>query len=153
MASIRDKIIAAAITALNTARPGGIPAAERTRTAAIDPSELPSILVYPGLDQPEEVGGGLGPIVKSSFRILVEMRAAGTISIRADEAIDPLYVWTVKKLAGARLSDGAGGFLNHDIQEGETSFQFDQGEAPYGLAVTAFLVSYQHLVGDPEARV
>ena len=153
MASIRDQIVAAAIAELNTARPPGIPQADRTRLAAITPSELPSIIVFPGLDQPEEVGPPAGPIVRSRFRMIVEQRAAGTASVRPDAAVDALYVWVIKKLARKRLTAGGGGFLNHDTVEGETSFAFEQGDEPYALATTALIVTYQHLVADPEARV
>lgn len=153
MASIRDQIIAAAITALNTGRPAGIPVAERVRTADLTPAELPAITVYPTHSTPEEIGGGGGPLVRARLAFVVECRAAGTDAIRPDAAVDPLYVWVVQKLANRRLPDGLGGLLNHDIVEGETSFVYEQGAAPYCLAAVEMTAVHQYLVANPEARV
>lgn len=153
MASIRDRIIAAAITALNTGAPGGVPTAERVRTADLEPSDLPSIIVYPTRTSPDPLGGGERNAVRARLSFNVECRAAGTGSIRPDEAIDPLCVWVIKALGGKRLSDGAGGFLNHDIVEGETTFVFEQGAAPYCLASVEMTAVYQYLVSNPESRV
>lgn len=153
MASVRDQIVAAAIVALNTGTPVGVPQAERVRTAAIEPSELPSIIVYPSHDTNEAIGGDGGPLVRARFTMVVECRAAGTSSIRPDQAVDPLYVWVVKALVNNRLPDGAGGFLNHFMNEGDTTFSYEEGDAPYCLAATEMIAVYQHLVGDPESRV
>jgi hypothetical protein len=153
MASVRDQIVAAAIVELNTGAPGGIPTAERVRLAELAPTDLPSILVFPSSDAPEEIGGGGGAIVRSRLTLVVECRAAGTASIRPDQAVDPLAVWVVKALGNKRLPAGGGQFLNHDIVQGETTFSFEEGEAPYCLAAIEMIVVYQHLVADPEARV
>lgn len=153
MASVRDKIVAAAVAALNTGTPVGVPAADRVRTAEVAPSELPSIVVFPVRDEPEEVGGGGGPIVLSRLTLVAECRAQGTASVRPDEALDPLATWVVKALANKQLPNGAGGVLNNDILEGSTSFSYESGETPMSLAAVEMIVVYQHLVADPESRV
>ena len=154
MASIRERIVAAAVVALNTGAPVGVPQAERERLAAVDPNvDLPSIIVFPVHDVPEQVGGDGGPLVRSRLTLTVECRAAGTASVRPSQATDPLFVWVVKTLVGTRLPDGSGGFLTHFINQGETTFSYEQGEAPYCLAAIEMTAVYQQLVADPESRV
>jgi hypothetical protein len=152
VSSIRERIAAAAVVELNTGTPGGVPQTERSRTADYQPADLPAIVVYLMRDVHERVGGGSGPIYRSRVTLFVECRASGTGSLRADQAVDPLYLWVVKALAGKRLPDGAGGFLNHDIFEGDTTFAYEQGNVPHCLASTEMVVEYQRLRGDPEAR-
>lgn len=152
MATIRDRIVAAAITTLNTGTPVGVPQAERVRTADIGLEELPSIIVFPTLDVPEPVGSPGIPIVRSRLSLTVELRAAGTALVRPDQALDPLYSWVIRALVRRRLSDGAGGFLNHDTLEGQTTFAYEQGDKPLAFASVELVVSYQHLSNDPDNR-
>lgn len=146
MSSIREQIIVAVVAALNVGSPPAV--TERTRLSAIEDSGLPSIVVFPLDDTAEEIGGGGGPIVRSRLKLGFELRAKGTAIARADTAVDALYVWLIKKVAGNQL-----GGLAIDIVEGDTSFRFESGENPMCLATVDMTVVYQHLTANPEARV
>ena len=150
MASIREQILDAVVAALSAGSPPAT--VERSRSADLGPADLPSIIVYPIRDQPGDNSSATRPAVLSRLTFVVECRAAASASVRADEAVDPLYVWVVQKLGQQRLADGAGGWLNHDMVEGETAFAYDRGEAPYCLASIEFDATYQHLRRDPELR-
>ena len=51
MSSIREQVIAALMTVLNTGRPSGVPAAERTRVIALEVAQLPSSVLVPAVDE------------------------------------------------------------------------------------------------------
>ena len=147
MASVREQIVVAAIAALNAGTPGGVPAAERTRSTAVEEAGLPSIIVYPTRETSASAPAH-GPIVHRRLTLAVECRAKGDGTVRPDQAVDPLVVWVIKALAGSVL-----GGLAHVIEEGDITFAYEQGEAPLCLAVVEMVVEHQHLVTNPESRV
>lgn len=149
MSTVREQIITAAVAALNTGTPGGVPATERERVAAVEEQDgAGAIALYPVRDVPEEVGGGGGPLMRCRLTLAVEVWAKGTALLRPSQAVDPMLVWIVKTLAGNRL-----GGLAHDIVEGETIFAYEAGDNPWCRATVELIVSYQHLVSDAEARI
>jgi hypothetical protein len=149
VSTIREQLVVAAVLALNTSTPGGVPAAERTRRAGMPEGAVEKYIgVGPSRDLPEEVGGGGGPLMRSSLTLAVEMWAPGSDADRPDKVVDPLYEWVVKTLGGNAL-----GGLALDIVEGESTFEYGGGEYPYVKLTTEMIVSYQHVVNDPTRRV
>jgi hypothetical protein len=151
--TVRESIIQGLVTQLNTGTPAGVPAAQRTRLAALQVGELPSIIVFPLSEEPEIQGGNRGPLVRATLTTAIECRGKGSATLRPDQAVDPLLAWVVKALGGRRLSDGAGGHLTHPIKEGRTTWRYEFADDALCLATVELEVPYQHLVADAERRI
>ncbi len=147
MATIREQVIAAAVLALNTGTPVGVPTAERERGVAISETSSAVISVYPLLETVEGVGRPSNPIVRCRLTLSVSCWARGTVSQRPSQAVDPLLAWVVKALGANRY-----GGLAHDTRRGDLSFKYDHGENPWCQATQEMVIDYQHLVADAEAR-
>lgn len=148
MSSVREQVLAAVMTALNTGRPMGVPAAERTRVLALEAASLPSIVLVPRRESVEAKGGRFGPLVERRLTIELEHRAAGGSGLAADQAADALLSWPVKALCGNTL----GGLVN-DVRETGTEWQYADGEEPFVLASQSFEVAYTTRVADADQRV
>lgn len=152
MSTIREQIVAAALTALNTSRPAGVPnVVERSRLFAIETSSLPAMTIYPLRDAVFDVGGRRGPKVRRELTLLVECRAKGQVTptvVSSDAAADPLCAWAV-----AALCDNDLGGLANDISETETNFEYDQAtEGQVCMATVAFQIDYESLAANAESR-
>lgn len=152
MSTIREQIVSAALTALNTSRPAGVPnVVERSRLFAIDTSSLPAMTIYPNRDAVFDVGGRRGPKVRRVLTLLVECRAKGQLvptPVSSDAATDPLCAWAVKTLC-----DNSLGGLANDISESETTFEYDQAtEGQVCVATVAFQIDYESLAANAESR-
>lgn len=148
--TIREIIIEAVIAALNTGTPGGVPAAQRSRSFPLDESD--SICVYPVRETPETINGSGGSVVRADLRLAVEVRAKGAPGTSADKQADAALSWIVKALVKNRFSDGSGGHYALDTERGEITWEYEHGEAPVVLAIQEFIVTYQHLAANPDAR-
>lgn len=140
--TIREQIIQAALEALNTARPPGVPnAVERTRTFAISASMLPMMIVYPKHESVKDVGGRRGPMVARALTLFVDCYGA-------DETwIDALTAWAV-----AKLSDNTFGGLVNETTEDRSAFAYDQAaDGPIKKATVAFTIDYDSPAGNLEA--
>ena len=142
MATLRKQIIDACVTALNTGRPTGIPAASRIRQDQFEASTTPSISVYPGDETIEPATNRVSPVVKRSLQVVVEVRIAGN---NPDALLDPAVAWVEKTMSA--LSSP----LVHDVREVSVTQEFAIGTEPLGLARCSFVVSYQTRRTDPEA--
>ena len=143
--TVRESILEAIVAALNTARPAGIPAAERARTLGVDIESMPTILVYPGRDTATDVGGRAGPIQKRSFEILVECWAAKSETATADQATDPLAAWVV-----CTLGDNSLGGLVSKLRDSATDFGIDDVDGACCLCSITMLAEYSHRADDLE---
>lgn len=150
MSSIRAQIIAALVTRLNTGTPGGVPATIRSRTVPESvSSSLESIAVYPVREVPERVH--VRALTRSKLTLAFEVRAVGSDSVTPDESADDSLEWIVKSVAGYLIPSGQE-YLNLDTEEGETTWDYQQGEYPLVIATINMDVVYQHLVADAAAR-
>lgn len=149
MASKRDSIIAAVVTALGVASVGGTTKptgldVHRMRTRPIQADALPAMVVFWLGD--EAPSPDATSRTMRSTRIAVECRVAhpGT---NPDAALDPLLVWATK----AVLADHTLGGLASEVEEGRSYPDLgDQGEAVAAAAIE-FVVKYQTTWNDPES--
>jgi hypothetical protein len=145
MSTLRERIIAAVVTALNTGRPSNVPEATRLKTTPYEPSQLPAITVYPVREEVEDVGGRFGPIVKRALTLRVECRATGD---PVDQKLDPMLAWATKALSGNDL-----GGLVIDIAEAGTEWAVEPAEAVHGIAIADFTALYATKTNDQEAEI
>lgn len=144
MATIREQILAAILTALNTGTPGGVPMAVRGRTMPYEAAQLPAMALYPVREEVENAGGRFGPIVKRRLTFNVEIRATGALS---DQVLDPITAWLTKALAGNTL-----GSLTHEIEEVGTEWSVEAADKTFGMATVTFAARYQTKTADQEAK-
>ena len=144
MATIRQQILEAAVTALNTGTPSGVPSAAQRRITPRDIGDLPAIDVAPGEEVVVRVGGAGGPIVKRSMKFKVRCWVKGDAP---EIAADPLIAWATKALAGSRL-----GGLALQIDEVGTTWIYDIADDVYGVAEVEFSAEYVTKFNDQEAK-
>jgi len=147
MSSLREQAVQAAVTALNTDTPAGVPQTERARTLALDAANLPTIIAYAVKDEAGDVGGRKGPIVARKLRLHFECWAVETEELSADAAVDPLICWVVKALTDSTL----GGLLN-GLREAETTLVLDREDRAVCYATVVMVADYQCKSGDLEQR-
>jgi hypothetical protein len=142
--SIRDQIIAAAIMALNTGTPSGVPRADRARTEPYQPVDLPAITVFPHTDETTTLKNDRwGPIVDRLCIVRVACYVAGD---PPDALLDPMIVWAEKT-----LNSNPFGNLASDILPGRFEWQYANEDQKYSLVLADFHVWYQTLRTDPTA--
>jgi hypothetical protein len=147
MSTIREEIIAAVISALNTGRPSGVPAAERARTIALAEDSIPTILVYPGHDTQGAVGGKRGPLKRHDFEIQIECWAREGSGLTPDQAVDPYLAWVDRCLDGKTL-----GGLVEQVLTVETNWGFGQGTFAFCLAAVTLIADFHSRTGEPEEK-
>lgn len=144
MASKRESLILAVIAALEAAGgPTGL-SVHRFPTRDLESDDLPAIAVFPTDDVPGQATHD-GKRDKS-LTLAIELRAQATSGESPDEALDPLYVWTVQAL----FTDPTLGGLASALWEGKTVWEGDERSAAYGAAVTLFEIEYETTEADPE---
>jgi hypothetical protein len=140
--SYRDKIIAAAVAALNA--PGDKPAtAYRTRTDAFAQTELPAMLVYPVREQAERAGR---TVSKRTLLLRVEVMTSGDAP--QDAVLDPVLVYVVRTLYADANFLG----MILALEEQSIEWQVEGGELDYAIAVVDFALTYTSQVDDPTVR-
>lgn len=145
---MRAQIVAAIVAALNSGTPGGVPATEASRTFAGDEAALPSILLYPVRESPEEIHGSGGSVVRAKLLLHLEVRAKGSAGVTADTAADACLSWI-----GKTLPKNTFGGLALNTASGEINWSFEHGENPVVLAVQEIEVTFQHLAANPDQRI
>jgi hypothetical protein len=146
MSSIREQIIEAAIVALNTGRPGGVPAADRTRMEPYQAGDLPAVTVMPVREgMVHEKSSRWAYYLKRTLTFRVECRVAGN---PADELLDPLLTWAGQALATPPNGAAFGG-LAEDCIETLCEWQYAAQDQPYAMAMLDFTVEYVTLKADP----
>jgi hypothetical protein len=147
VSSVLEQNIAAAITAVNTSRPVGVPEFKRERSEAIKETDASAAAVYPNRESPEYPFGRGGAVVRKRASVLFEVWGKATSSLRPTQVVDASLVWIVKTLVGNKL-----GGLAISITEGEKAWAYEQGAAPWVRATQELIFEFQHLASDPEAR-
>lgn len=137
--SQRDKIVAAAVTALNAGvdRPG---TAYRTRVDALAANELPAYVVYPAKNSAERMGPNT---TKHAFTLRVECHCAGEAP--RDQALDPLLVYAVKTLYADATFTG----LLKGLEEGDTDWDVEPAFEDAAVATLEMLVTHATAANDP----
>lgn len=148
MSSVREQVIAAVMTALNTGRPGGVPATERTRMLALEASQLPSTVLVPRRESVQFKGGRWSPLVERTLTVELEHRALGSAGVTPDQAADAQLSWPVKALCGNTL-----GGLAMEIRETGTEWGYSDEGQPGVLASQSFEIAYTTRVADADQRV
>ena len=145
--SIREQIIAAAITALQaTGKPAGLNVfRERTRPIEID--SLPSIMVYAEDDPPKPFDGQTyrSPFVVRVLLLRLELRAACAANVAPDTALDPLIVWAIQAI----MANEQFGSLANGVEEIRTAWNSREGDTPVAAATIHFTVRYRTSRLDP----
>lgn len=148
MPSIRDQIVAAAVTTLQA---GGGPAGLVITRFKLTPTatDLPAIAVYPGPEQSNRVfNQRRGPLSWHYVTLRLELRAMATAGQTADQALDPLYVWAVQRL----MADESLGGLSDFLDEASYNPDAELLDKRYALAVLDFTVTYHTRAADPTVR-
>jgi hypothetical protein len=151
VSTIREQIIVAALTALNTGLPEGVPDTERERGFALNTNALPSMILIPVRDEASDATNRWGPLQKRRLTLAVDCRAAGSESVYPSVAVDPLAAWVEKALGGQVFLD-EGVPLAHRVTVPDTKWAFDSADYSYCLARVLVVVEYQTRVGDAGKR-
>lgn len=143
MASIRDRILDAVLTVLNTGTPVGVPASTR-EVRIYEQAQLPSIVVRPVGENVSQVHDRKGLLKERQLRFVVEVRAAGAVP---DKALDKHLVWVTKKLDGYTNA-----LFNDLLEEGDIAWIIDMQDFAVGMAVVPYIAYYQTKKGDQETK-
>jgi hypothetical protein len=158
MSTIREQIVTAAVLALNTARPSGVPVFIRTRIDSPTAAQLPANTVVQAGEVPEPIHpearqgqmvASRGPVIKSTVVIKVETLTKATSSVPADSAADPSIEWAARALAAAgsltnlakRAPDRTG-----------LAFEYAQSDCDYCRATLTFEYQFQTRADDPSRK-
>jgi hypothetical protein len=149
MSSIRSQILTFLISALNGAgKPSGV-TVDKYRLDSLEPSQLPSMIVYPTQEQVERALPELrSPVVNRTLTVRIECRASEASPATPDEMLDLMLTWAVKSC----LADRTLGKLATDTQETllEWSASGDP-DADYAKGNIELTVRYATKTVDPEA--
>lgn len=145
MASKRETIIQATISALEaTGKPAGL-LVHRFPTRSLDSDDLPAIAVFPLTDPAGEVTHDGHR--DHALTLGLELRAQASSGQSPDQALDPLYVWAVRAL----FADATLGGLTTALWEGSTEWSAEERSAVFGAALLTFEIEYETTEADPEA--
>ncbi|MGE0456408.1 MAG: hypothetical protein AB7I13_00330 [Vicinamibacterales bacterium] len=147
MASKRDGIVAAAVTALGVASVGGTTkptglTVHRQRKRPLSQDQLPAIVLWQSIE-PRDYDATDKVDRVLNLHVECRVRHEGT---SGDEALDPLLVWAEKVL----MADITLGGRCAEILAQETSWDLDDPDAPIARAAIRFEVKYQTKNNDPE---
>lgn len=141
MASRREAVIEAVVSALNGAGKPSELTIHRSRTRPIDKDDLPVQIVYI-ISETLPTTYGV-PAVDREVLIAVETRVVGN---PPDEALDPYLSWTIQALLPDHTLDGTA--LN--IIEQGTEWTADELDKIYGAAQQQFRITYRTRHDDPD---
>ena len=153
MSTIREEIVAAAVTALATGTPPGVPAPVRTRLDSPSADQLPALTVYQTAETVEAMrdlrAGGVsrGPVVRRSVLLNIEVLTKAGTGEEPDKAADPILAWATKALFAAGTFNG---LTNHPADEVGTKFEYEQAETSFCRSTMTFRIQYQSRADDAE---
>lgn len=154
MSTIREQIVAAAVLALATDAPVGIPTPVRTRLDSPSTDQLPALTVYQGVETVETMRdaktgtASRGPIVRRSVLLSVEVLTKAGAGAQPDKAADPILAWATTSLSAA---GNFGGLANGPADEIGTKFEYEQAETSFCRATQTFRIEYQSRTDDAES--
>ena len=153
MSTVRERIVAAAVAALASGAPPGVPAPVRTRIDSPGADQLPALTVYQAAETLEPMhdprpGRAVhGPLVKRSVQLNVEVITKAGASEEPDKAADPILAWATQALGAAETFDG---LANRPVDEVGTKFEYEQGETSFCRATMTFRIQYQSRADNAE---
>ena len=153
MSTIREQIVTAAVTALGTGTPPGVPSPVRTRLDSPSADQLPALTVYQAAETVEtmrdyrEGRGSRGPVVRRSVLLNVEVLTKAGTGEEPDKTADPILAWATKALGTA---GNLGGLANNPADETGTKFEYEQSETLFCRATQTFRIQYQSRADDAE---
>ncbi len=153
MSTIREQIVAAAVTAIATGAPTGIPTPVRTRIDSPSADQLPALTVYQASETVEPMQdyragrGSRGPVVRRSLLLNVEALTKAGSAEEPDKAADPILAWVTKALA---VADDFDGLADEAADEVGTKFEYEQAESSFCRSTMSFRIRYQTLTVDAE---
>lgn len=151
MAAHRPLILAAIATALGQAtagamtKPTGLTVHRARHRSVLDDQDLPAQVVYT-LRNPNTDRASTTAI--RELHVAVENRVKVTDTTAPDDALDSLVSWAETAI---RADETLGGVALHVELQGTDDWAARQADDLYALAVTVFVVRYQHTWNDPEA--
>ncbi len=154
MSTIREQIVAAAVLALATNVPVGVPAPVRTRLDSPSADQLPALTVYQGMETVESMReaktgtASRGPIVRRSVLLSVEVLTKAGAGAQPDKAADPILAWATASLSAAGTF---GGLANGPADEIGTKFEYEQAETSFCRATQTFRIEYQTRADDAQS--
>ena len=138
MSSVREQVLTAAMSALNTATPPGVPSVTRTRMEAYTADELPAASIKCVREEIEyEKGGKWGPFRRRVLTLRLTIFALGD-----ESAVDPIVVWA------SSILDGQFSPLIEDSIEALYEFEYALEDERYVGLNLDFRVHYHTSVGD-----
>ncbi len=141
MATIRERILEAAASALNTGTPAGVPACVRTQMLTSEQEQLPMMTLFPFREEiRHDASGRFGPIIARTMYLRVVVYAEGN---PADAALDDSLAWVTKCLSGQQF-----GGLATDTMEHESAWQYNESNFAVAAIAVDFRVEYQTLRAD-----
>lgn len=150
---MREQIVAAAVAALSTGAPPGVPAPVRTRLDSPSADQLPALTVYQATETVEPMHdlrlgrASRGPVVRRSLLLNAEVITKAGAGTEPDKAVDPILAWATKALGAAGTFDG---LANHPADEVGTKFEYEQGETSFCRATMTWRIQYQSRADDAE---
>lgn len=141
MSTIREQIIEAAVAAVNTGTPTGVPQCVRTQMQPTETAALPALTCFPIREEiADNKTGRWGPLIVRTLYLRFVVYASGN---PADAALDPIVLWIGQQLGGSQL-----GGLAQDAVEHELTWQYDEGNFAVAAAALDFRIEYQTLRND-----
>lgn len=154
MSTIREQIVSAAVLALATNAPAGVPAPVRTRLDSPSADQLPALTVYQGMETVESMReaktgtASRGPIVRRSVLLSVEVLTKAGAGAQPDKAADPILAWATASLSAAGTF---GDLANGPADEIGTKFEYEQAETSFCRATQTFRIEYQTRADDAQS--
>jgi len=153
VSTVRERLVAAAVLALATGAPSGVPVPVRTRLDSPTADQLPALTVYQAAEMVEPMRdfraerSSRGPIVRRAVVVNVEVIAKAGIGSEPDNAADPILAWATKAIGAAGTFDG---LANNPADEVGTKFEYEQGETSFCRATMSWRIQYQSRADDAE---
>lgn len=153
MASKRDAIVAASVTALSAAsagsftKPSGL-VVSRFRTRPTTRDTALSVAVYPVAESSSRVGQNRSPLTQHKLTVRLECRAVVAVGSAADAILDPVLVWATQSL----FADESLGGLASAIEETACQWGADEADETYAVAWKDVTVTFACLANDPTHR-
>jgi len=157
MSTLREQIVDAVHTALNTARPEDVPEFVRTRIVSPEEDTLPANTLYQGPEvvtpyrEGQKVGRTHGPFVNRNLTIHIEFLVKAAVGDPpADQAADPSVAWATQAIMAA-AEDRFGGLVD-DVYELGTEPEYDRRKVTFCRIRQIWRFKYHTRTDDPELK-
>lgn len=139
MASVREQLMQALMTRLNTGAPMGVPTVTRAREEPYSSDELPAITIKPQREEIDYEAEGK----RSYFRRRVLTLRVSLHFTGDDSVADPMAVWISSQLDGQVVPD-----LMEDCIEAQYEWEYAAEDQPYTVLHQDYRIHYHTIVGD-----